>query len=562
MTFLPIVERELRVASRRRGTYFGRLAGAFLAIGLGGWIMAAMSHNRASFEMGKVLFTALSVLLFFYALGGGLRMTADCLSEEKREGTLGLLFLTDLKGYDIVAGKLVANSLNSFYGMLSAFPVLAISLLMGGVTSTELWRVSLVSVNLLFFSLALGMFTSALCRDERKALSAASLLGILFLGFTPLIELSLHLGNRSSPFTTHWLIFSPAFSCVTAFHDSFFKPADFWMPVLMTQIYAWLFLVLASVIVPRSWQDKAAARPFYLRKSVRKWFGENTQKENLRRTRLLETNPFLWLSARDPFQAKFVWIVIFIVTTGWLWGYLTWPTDWMNPSVYVMTALSFHLLLKFWFASEATNRFVQDRKTGALELMLSTPMTVDEILRGQRLALFRQFAGPVGYVLLLDGILMTLGLKHGWFSPGDKEQSLWVMVWLAGAGILLLDLWTLSWVGMWTGLSAKKVNRASGAALVRILILPWLVYFLFMTMLAFGSVFSSSTMDGSVFLIFWLIICVLNDVIFMTVSKNNLRSRFREMATQRFTSTKSWFHWLKGSSRSTPPPLPPSVRNV
>ena len=32
-------------------------------------------------------------------------MTADCLSEEKREGTLGLLFLTDLRGYDIVVSS-------------------------------------------------------------------------------------------------------------------------------------------------------------------------------------------------------------------------------------------------------------------------------------------------------------------------------------------------------------------------------------------------------------------------------------------------------------------------
>ena len=31
-----------------------------------------------------------------------MRNTADSLSAEKREGTLGLLFLTDLRGYDVV----------------------------------------------------------------------------------------------------------------------------------------------------------------------------------------------------------------------------------------------------------------------------------------------------------------------------------------------------------------------------------------------------------------------------------------------------------------------------
>jgi hypothetical protein len=39
MTFLPIVGRELRVASRRRGTWLSRLIAAFVAIVMGGFIL-------------------------------------------------------------------------------------------------------------------------------------------------------------------------------------------------------------------------------------------------------------------------------------------------------------------------------------------------------------------------------------------------------------------------------------------------------------------------------------------------------------------------------------------
>ena len=55
------------------------------------------------------LFWGLTGSAVFYCLLSGVWFTADCLSEEKREGTLGLLFLTDLKGYDVVFGKLVAT---------------------------------------------------------------------------------------------------------------------------------------------------------------------------------------------------------------------------------------------------------------------------------------------------------------------------------------------------------------------------------------------------------------------------------------------------------------------
>src|SRR5437762_6345486 len=64
---------------------------------------------------GRYLFRALFGFAFVYCLFIGARLTADCLSEEKRDGTLGLLFLTDLKGYDVVFGKLAATSVNSIY---------------------------------------------------------------------------------------------------------------------------------------------------------------------------------------------------------------------------------------------------------------------------------------------------------------------------------------------------------------------------------------------------------------------------------------------------------------
>ena len=123
--------------------------------------------------------------MVLYCLLSGVWFTADCLSEEKREGTLGLLFLTDLKGYDVVFGKLVATSLNGFYAVLAVVPILALPLLLGGVTGGEFGRMALVVVNTLFFSLALGMCVSALSRSPRKAMAMTFLLILLFTAVLP-----------------------------------------------------------------------------------------------------------------------------------------------------------------------------------------------------------------------------------------------------------------------------------------------------------------------------------------------------------------------------------------
>ena len=112
MTVLPIVARELLEASRRRGTYWIRLAAAAAGLIIGGWVML-VTYEGPPAALSIALFVALSGAAHLYCLFAGVFRTADCLSEEKREGTLGLLFLTDLKGYDIVLGKLAATSVNA-----------------------------------------------------------------------------------------------------------------------------------------------------------------------------------------------------------------------------------------------------------------------------------------------------------------------------------------------------------------------------------------------------------------------------------------------------------------
>ena len=190
MTFLPIVERELHVAARRRVTYWTRSGAAILATAILIWIFQTSAIvTKAS--AGGQLFGLLSMFAWIACLLAGVFFTADCLSEEKRLGTLGLLFLTDLRPVDIVLGKLAASSLTGFYALLAIFPVLAMPLILGGVTW---WAFAGVAVSLsatLFFSLCLGMFCSACLRSERQTM-ATTVGGLVVWSLTALVP-GLHL---------------------------------------------------------------------------------------------------------------------------------------------------------------------------------------------------------------------------------------------------------------------------------------------------------------------------------------------------------------------------------
>src|SRR5436190_11229757 len=169
MTVLPIVGRELRVAARRPGTYWLRVTAAFVAIAVFGWMLLTLLRDQVpSAVHGRYLFRTLFGFAFGYCLFIGARLTADCLSEEKRDGTLGLLFLTDLKGYDVVLGKLAASSVDSIYALLAILPVISLPVQLGGVSAGELWQSALVLLNTIFFSLAVGLLVSTLSRNERK----------------------------------------------------------------------------------------------------------------------------------------------------------------------------------------------------------------------------------------------------------------------------------------------------------------------------------------------------------------------------------------------------------
>jgi hypothetical protein len=542
MTFLPIVERELRVAARRRGTYWLRSGVALAVVGLGAWIYLAQGQWASPAQISMSLFIGLTIVAGLFCLGAGARATADSLSEEKRDGTLGLLFLTDLRGYDVVVGKLVACSLNTFYGLLAVLPVLAIPLLMGGVTGAEFGRMASVLLNTLFFSLAAGMFTSAFVKSSRHAAGLCSAIVLGLAGLLPLVAVILASIDSWHHDPSKWLLIpSPGYAFVTAFDTNYRgNEVNFLISIGIAHALAWLFLVLACLRVPRSWQDRAATltqlrwRDRWLRWTLgsgaqRAWF----------RARLLDVNAFYWLAARARHKPALVWAALGALGGAWLWFWFEFGTDWLNPITYFCTAFFLNALLKSWFAGEACAQLAEDRRTGALELLLSTPLGVRDVLQGQFKALARQFFAPLAVVLLLEITLMIAGLVH---NEIRGEGDAWVLMWVCGLTMLVADLAALFPLCLWRSLTARSATRAQSGAVMRILALPWILFAGFMMLVGVSGGWGMG--PGGVCVI-WLFIGLGVDAFYGFTARANLESRFREVATTRFTPRVSiWQRWF------------------
>lgn len=555
MTFLPIVQRELLEASRRRATYWSRVGAAGAALAIGIWVMMFPEFRTPS-RMGMALFVPVAVIALIYCALAGVFRTADCLSEEKREGTLGLLFLTDLRGHDIVLGKLAATSLNSIYGLLALFPILAVPLLAGGVAAAELARVALVAANTLFFSLAAGMFCSAASRDERRSMAATFGLLLLFIPGLPIAAgiLADQLRPRPAEWVEWIAIPSPGYAAVYAFEDlrrgQRFASEHFFASIAIVHALAWAFLAAASFLLPRTWQDRRTVAPTKTtppatgagstpgpgfrgpagaEDQVSPGTGDRPASAVVARRALLDLNPLLWLVTRGRFKLLKPWIVPALGALLWTWGLLKHPTDWKNEFAYVLTALAAHTLLKFLLVTEACRHFSHDRQSGALELLLSTPLSVREIVHGQVLGLERQFAGPVFVVLLADLA----------FLMAERHTQGWVSVWAVGMIVFVADLWTLGWLGMWLGLIRRHPNRAALGALFRVLVLPWILFALVMTVLGVSGglrMMNNAAWENYGLPLLYAGLSLGVNLVFGLPARQRLLAEFRTVATQRFDS--------------------------
>lgn len=553
MSFLPIVARELRLASRRRGTYWLRSLAALAILIAGTWLFVMM-QGAPTKELAGFLFGVLTGGAVLFALLSGPRATADCISEEKREGTLGLLFLTDLKGYDVVLGKLVAGSLNSFYTVVAMVPMLAIPLLLGGgITLAEFGRMALVTLNALFFSLTIGIWASSTCRSAQKSSAACSLILIVFVVLSPAVGALMATLQKTSSVNHAYLAPSVGFSYYLAFDGPYRLNKEwFWLSLGVVQTVSWLGLILASLITPRSWQDKRIASSGRgLRERWREWSYGNPRLRLIFRRDALELNPFFWLNARDRMKTLGPWMFLLLLSAVWMWCWWKFRQEWLNEGVYVTTAWLVNLALRYWFAGEATRCMAEQRKAGALELLLSTPLRVDEILYGQWLALRRQFIGPVIAVLMVEVVFMLASVKE---AVPAEERLFWFALWSGGMLMLIADLYALYVIGCWQGLTARNPLRALGATLIRVLAFPWAMYgavLLIMALLQMGARGFHTSPSWVFFVGLWFGLGIGTDVLFGMLAWQKLQNQFRQAAQDRYVAHGDL--WSRIFSRSAGP---------
>jgi ABC-type transport system involved in multi-copper enzyme maturation permease subunit len=407
MTVFPVIVRELRASARQPFTYSLRLLGVALLLLAGTLFGLKFGFAPA---VGREFFAALHLTLFGAIWVLVPMLTADCISRERREGTLGLLFLTPLKGTDIVVAKALTQGLRAITLWLAVLPVLAIPFLMGGVSWAQAALSVAINANAMCWALAAGLLASAWSKAWPRALLGAAVLAFAFLvllgmagGWLLIQEMHLRKPGRifiygDSPLAAGFFLLANG----QGFWSDYFR----WMSgsglaktLGQTTLLSLLALVAAVLVAgartrrswreapPSPWQawlERTFCTPVLWVAFFRRWMG-----------RKLERNPIGWLEQRT-WSGR-------LVTWGWfavlISVYSTIFTDRYffrvaNPIQELMA-----WLLAGSMAASAAGSFQRERETGVLELLLVSPLGESQIISGRLRGLWGQFFPAAGLLL-------------------------------------------------------------------------------------------------------------------------------------------------------------------
>jgi ABC-type transport system involved in multi-copper enzyme maturation permease subunit len=420
---------------------------------------------------GRLLFDSLSGILFVFCLVEGVRQTADCLSQEKREGTLGLLFLTELSGRDVVLGKLAATSLGSFFALLAAFSVLAVALPAGGVTAGEFWRTALVLLSTLLAGLAWGMWASARRQIEGRSLLLG--LGAAFaFALVPWIF----------EYFLRWMGL-PNFSLSVALQlagdtEYFAKPARFWMTLLLAHGLGWALLAAAGRIVESGWREESqvACEPATPAAYVPRWSGASPELPRIQEywpVRMMD-DPAGWLAHRQLRYGHLIWLAL--VATGF-GSYVTMFLLRLLPAasitgLYTAIDLASEFLPIGLLLFITSRCFAEGRRGGDMEMILSTPLSSREIVLGHWRALWGRLRAPFIVVMVLLGLITLLRLSGAdFFFASDDATTIYLTT--QSAKRVLCGV-AACWLGLYLGLRMGSAQRAVGYGVLWLVIVPWM----------------------------------------------------------------------------------------
>jgi ABC-type transport system involved in multi-copper enzyme maturation permease subunit len=475
MVLLPLVRRELRVQTRRSSAWWLRvIAGGFT---FACWGVPVLLGSMAVTN-GRTSFLLLSIFPLLFAAFTGVFTTADMISKERREGTLGLLFLTRVHPLEVVVSKFISGVWQWAICLVAVLPMFLLPIIVGGVSGTEVMVMMALLVGVCFLSASVGLFVSSLVRSAVAATvwSFLFLLCWFFAGALFSALLPKAAGTALASLSPPHLYFSLIQPTPAPWLDITPIPLSLLLP-------AFLLVIASRCILPGNLQAVTTRR-----------------------------------SQNRPFQRAFFYggIATLLIFTALFVIDPSWPRRLLKDGLLAFLVIALHTGAKLALTVRATRPFSNKRW---LETVLTTPIQIRDLIWIEFKSWLLVFGFLIGAVLIVDLIVFHV-------LPYRAIAASWFTFYLPLSVLLLLaDSLALCSSGLWHGAKSRTVNKAAGNAMTQVLLSPVVIAFFL-----FAAGLHTSTIYGALFL--WTILALGIDALCGAGSLYELRTKLRQVAAR------------------------------
>ena len=397
----PLLTREAMTAPRHIKLFLIR-AGYLAA-----FVVLMYTAGQATFErrpvqtlgdsaaFGRFLFDLFAMVQLTLAAAAALLFCSSSVSQEKDRRTLVLLLMTDLKNFELVAGKLAASLLLVVMLIGVSLPVFALLSILGGISASQIFWVEAICLSTAALVGSWSILV-AYWRDKTfQTLATCVIGGLLFVG---LVEVISAIGGPSlavladtlNPYRAMANVLDPLASQVGVVSP---QPSALW-PVVMTSGLA-AILGLVTMVMVRVWnpsrfafdqlpeptpEERAAAAAQELSPAT------NTKREH----REIWNLPVLWREiCTRAYGRKMIFVKLaYFVLAGFIVFNLSQSYDsqkiilgMMSPVGFAFASLS--LVSLILVNAQAVTSLTSERDAQTLELLLVTNVTAKEFVFGK-----------------------------------------------------------------------------------------------------------------------------------------------------------------------------------
>jgi len=391
----------------------------FLGIMLAAWPSGPNMTRTLLENSGHAFTVGLIWLQMIVALVWLPSVVAVSLAAEKETGNINLLIITRLSALEICAGKLLSHLGYMFIFQLLGFPLFMLVMNMGSVSLREILAAELVVVATALLAGAAGTVIGSIRNRAAKTVSSAYLWLALFLGLLSI--------PSAFPRWASVSLLSPIIAADEALNASVgsFPGIPFWQRILPCFVLALGLTIVAllwGAFRIRRYPEEADSKLPEKRSFKLRWLTEFCF--SLASRGRARSDAVLWRELRvslpEGNAASSAALVLgLLLLCGLAFVMVFWPME--RDAVFISFksagAMRMHELAKtcvgfsvlslaviFGISGmSAATHMVQDRTSGSLLLLASTPLDANDILLGKA-------RGLVRYFVLMSSTIMFFGI--------------------------------------------------------------------------------------------------------------------------------------------------------